>query len=154
MPLCMLYWRFIMVVNYHQQTPSSLTFASPLAKLNLVNGSGVVSMLSLLKSTHAFNQEFSFVLKWTDLTFKLTHITLNHGAFEPSLGYWAIKRQNDQVKHYVLSSLLNYYSRVFIGFENKTHSFLWMTLSSLSKYVVFVDPHQGNSSVMPSSSYN
>ena len=48
-----------MVVNYHQQTPPSLTFASPLAKLNSANGLGVASMFSLLKSTHAFKQEFS-----------------------------------------------------------------------------------------------
>jgi hypothetical protein len=35
MPLYMLCWWFIKIVNYRQQTPSSLTFASPLAKLNL-----------------------------------------------------------------------------------------------------------------------
>jgi hypothetical protein len=29
-----------------------------------------------------------------------------------------------------------------------------MTLSSLSIYVVFVDPHQGNNNVIPFSSYN
>jgi hypothetical protein len=29
--------RFNMVDNYHQQAPPSLTFASPLAKLNLAN---------------------------------------------------------------------------------------------------------------------
>ena len=45
----------------------------------------------------------------------------------------------------VLSSLLNHYSGVFIDFQNKTQSFHHMTLSSLSIYVVFVDPHQGNS---------
>ena len=43
-------------------------------------------MFSLLKSTHAFNKEFSSELKSTDLSFKLTHITFNHGAFELSLG--------------------------------------------------------------------
>ena len=75
-----------MVVNYHQQTPQSLTFASPLAKLNSVNRSGVASMLSLLKSTDAFKQEFSSGLEQTDITFKLTHITFNHGASYPSLG--------------------------------------------------------------------
>ena len=91
-----------MIVNYHQQTSPSLTFASPLAKLNSVIGLGVASMLSL-KSTHAFKQEFSFGLEWTDLTFKLTHITFNHGASQPSLGSWVIERQNDQVKHYVSS---------------------------------------------------
>ena len=52
-----------MVVNYHQQTPPSLTIASPLAMLNSVNGLGVASMLSLLKSTHAFKQEFSSELE-------------------------------------------------------------------------------------------
>ena len=141
-----------MVVNYRQQAPPSLTFVSPLAKLNLVNGSGVASMLSLLKSIHAFKQEFSSGLEWTDLTFKLTHITFNYGASQPSLGSWPIERQNDQVKHYVSSSLLNLYSRVFIGFQNKTQSFLCMTLLSLSIYIV--DPDQGNSSVMLFSSYN
>ena len=40
-----------------------VTFAGPLAKLNLANGSGVTSMLSLLKSTHAFKQEFSSELE-------------------------------------------------------------------------------------------
>jgi uncharacterized membrane protein (DUF106 family) len=34
-PLCMFYWRLNMVVNYRQQAPPSLTFASPWAKLNL-----------------------------------------------------------------------------------------------------------------------
>ena len=69
-----------MVANYRQQTPPSLTFARPWALLNLANGLEVASMLSLLKSTHVFKQEFSFELEQTDLTFKLTHITFNHGA--------------------------------------------------------------------------
>jgi hypothetical protein len=37
----------------------------------------------------------------------------------------------------------------FIGFQNKTQRFHCMTLSSLSIYVVFVDPHQGNKDIMP-----
>ena len=69
-----------MVVNYHPQIPPSLTFASALAKLNSLNGSGVALMFSLLKSTHTFKQEFSSELEWTDPTFKLIHITFNHGA--------------------------------------------------------------------------
>jgi hypothetical protein len=48
--------------------------------LNSANGSGVASMFLLLKSTHALKQEFSSGLEQTDSTFKLTHITLNHGA--------------------------------------------------------------------------
>ena len=37
-------------------------------------------MLSHLKSTHAFKQKFSSRLEETTLTFKLTHITFNHGS--------------------------------------------------------------------------
>ena len=51
-----------------------------LSKAKLSNGSRVATMLSRLKSTHAFNQEFSSGLEQTDLTFKLTHITFNRGA--------------------------------------------------------------------------
>ena len=39
--------------------------------------------------------------------------------------------------------------KFFLFFENKTQRFHCMTLSSLSIYVVFVDPHQGNNDVMP-----
>ena len=63
-------------------------------------------MFSLLKSTHVFKQEFSSGLKYIDLTFKLSHITFNHGAFELSLSSWVIERQNDQVKHFVSGSFV------------------------------------------------
>jgi hypothetical protein len=63
-----------------------LNLCSSLSKANLNNGSGVAIIFSLVKSTYTFNQEFSFGLKSTDLTFKLTHITFNYGAFELSLG--------------------------------------------------------------------
>jgi hypothetical protein len=69
-------------------------------------------MLSRLKSIHAFKQKISSRLDKTALTFKLTHISFNYGAFQLSLGSWAIKRQNNQIKHYVSSSSFNYYSRV------------------------------------------
>ena len=36
-----------------------------------------------------------------------------------------------------------------MGFQNKTQSFHCMALSSLSIYVVFVDPHKGNNDVLP-----
>ena len=48
-------------------------------------------MFSLLKSTHAFKQEFSFGLEQTNLTFKLTHITFNHGACSLYLGLEQLK---------------------------------------------------------------
>jgi hypothetical protein len=79
-----------MVDNHHQQLPPSLPFASPLA--NIHNGSRVATMLSRLKSTHAFKQEFSSRLGLTILTFRLTHITFNYGAYEPSLGSWAVEK--------------------------------------------------------------
>ena len=126
-----------------------LNLCSSLSIAKLSNGSGVASMFSLLKSTYVFKQKFSSGLEWTDLTFKLTHITFNHGASQPSLGSWAIERQNDQVKHYVSSSLFYHCSGVFINFQNKTQRFYCMTLSSFSIYVVFVAPHQGNKDVMP-----
>ena len=47
----------------------------------------------------------------------------------------------------VSSSLFHHCSRVF--FQNKTQSLYCMTLSNLSIYVVFMDPHQGNEDVMP-----
>jgi hypothetical protein len=109
-----------------------LNLCSSLSKANLNNGSGVAIIFSLVKSTYTFNQEFSFGLKSTDLTFKLTHITFNYGAFELSLGSWAIERQNNQVEHYVSSYLFNHYFRVFISFQNKTQRFHYITLSSLS----------------------
>jgi hypothetical protein len=46
--------------------------------------------------------------------------------------------------------LLNYYSGVLQVFKNKTQSFNCMTLSNLSIYVVFVDPHQDNNNIMSS----
>jgi hypothetical protein len=43
-------------------------------------------MLSRLKSTHAFEQEFFSRLEQTISSFKLTRITFNHGAFSLHLG--------------------------------------------------------------------
>jgi hypothetical protein len=69
----------MMNVNYRQQVPPSLTFASPLAKLNsTILGLAVAAMSSHLKNTHVFKQKFSS--EKTILTFKLTHIAFNHGA--------------------------------------------------------------------------
>jgi hypothetical protein len=48
-------------------------------------------MLSLFKSTHTFKQEFSSELEQTDLSFKLTHITFNHGACSLYLGLEQLK---------------------------------------------------------------
>ena len=132
---------FMMSNNYHQQTLPSLTFASPFAKLNSVNGLGVTSMLSLLKSTHAFKQKFSSGLEQTVLTFKLTHITFNHGACSLHLGLEQLKDRT--IKSSTISQVLcsTIVLEFFISFQNKTQRFYCMTLSSISIYVVFVDRH-------------
>ena len=54
---------FMMSNNYHQQATSSLTFANLLAKIKLNKWIRVASMFSLLKSTHAFKQKFTFGLE-------------------------------------------------------------------------------------------
>ena len=100
-------------------------------------------MFSLLKSTHAFKQGFSSGLKSTDLTFKLTHITFNHGAYSLHLGLKQLKDRT--IKSSTMSQVIcsTFVFRVFISFQNETQRFNYMTLSSLSIYVVFMDPHQG-----------
>jgi hypothetical protein len=52
-----------MILIYHQQAPPILPFCSSLSKDKLSDDSGVVLMLSFLKSTHAFKQELSTKLE-------------------------------------------------------------------------------------------
>jgi len=61
-------------------------------------------MFLLLKSTHAFKQEFSFELKLTDLTFKLTPITFNHGTCNLHLGLEQLKDRT--IKSSTMSQVL------------------------------------------------
>jgi hypothetical protein len=68
-----------------------LILCSSLRKDKLSDGSGVATMLSCLKSTHAFKQELSSELEWTILTFKVTHITFHHGACSRLLGLEQLK---------------------------------------------------------------
>jgi hypothetical protein len=97
-------------------------------------------MFSLLKSTHAFKQDFSSRLRMDCLTFKLTHITFNHGAFTCTwVGSWVIEKQNNQVKLYVSSSLFHLCSGVFHKFSNKTQSsFLYDPFKSLNMWFLWI----------------
>ena len=61
-------------------------------------------MFALLKSTHAFKQEFSSGLEQTDLSFKLTHITLNYGACILHLGLEQLKDRT--IKSSTMSQVL------------------------------------------------
>jgi hypothetical protein len=88
----------------------------------------------------------------TDLTFKLAHITFNHGAFLAFtwvLSNWKIE-QSSQALCLKLFAQPLFWS--FASFQNKTQSYYCMTLLDFSIYVVFVDPHQGINDVMPFSS--
>jgi hypothetical protein len=69
-------------------------------------------MFSLLKSTHAFKQEFSSGLEQTDLTFKLTHITFNHVVFSLYLGLEQLK--DKMIKSSTMSQVL--YSTIILEF--------------------------------------
>ena len=67
-------------------------------------------MFSLLKSTHAFKQEFSFGLEQTNLTFKLIHITFNHGAYSLYLSLDQLKdRSNLCLKFFVQLLFQSFY---------------------------------------------
>ena len=61
-------------------------------------------MFSCLKSTDAFNQEFSSRLEQTNLTFKLTHITFNHGLLSLHLGLEQLKDRT--IKSSTMSQVL------------------------------------------------
>jgi hypothetical protein len=69
-------------------------------------------MLSRLKSTHAFKQEFSSRLELTILTFKLTHIIFNYGACSLHLGLGQLKDR--MVKSSTMSQAL--YSTIVLEF--------------------------------------
>jgi hypothetical protein len=80
-PLYMFLWCFNLFVNYHQQAPPSLTFASPLVKLNSAKLDQELLQCFHTSKVHMRSiKKFSSGLEWTDLTFKLTYITFNHGA--------------------------------------------------------------------------
>jgi hypothetical protein len=83
------------------------------------------------------------------MTFKVTHITFNYGVFSLHLGLEQLK--DKMIKSSTMSQVLcsTIVSEFFISFQNKTQRFYCITLSSLSIYVVFVDPRQGNKVVMP-----
>ena len=75
-------------------TVNKLPQAYPLlvpSKAKLKDGSGVATMLSRLKSTHAFRQEFSSELEWTILTSYLLILPFNHRAYSFYLGLGQLK---------------------------------------------------------------
>jgi hypothetical protein len=100
-----------------------------------------------------FKQEFSFGLKSTDLTFKLSHFIFDHGTYSLHLGLEQLKDR--MVKSSTMSQVIC--STIILeflqAFKIKLRDYI-MTLLTLSKYMVFVDPHQGRSDVMPFFSYN
>ena len=64
--------------------------------------------------------------------------------------HFGLKQLKDRtIKSSTMSQVLCSTIILEFFFQNKTQSFHCMTLSNLSIYVVFVDPHQGNEDVMP-----
>ena len=64
--------------------------------------------------------------------------------------YFSLEQLKDRmIKSSTMSQVLCSTIILEFFFQNKTQSFHCMTLSNLSIYVVFVDPHQGNEDVMP-----
>jgi hypothetical protein len=74
-------------------------------------------MLSRLKSTHAFKQEFSSRLVQIILTSNLP-ITFNYGTFGLHLGLEQLKDRMVKSEYYVSSSSINLHSVVFVDFQN------------------------------------
>ena len=122
-----------MVVNYRQQAPLSLTFASPLAKLNSTKMDH-----ELLRCFHSSK---------VHMHSNLPILPSTMGLLSLHLGLEQLKDRT--IKSSTMSQVLcsTIISEFFISFQNKTQRFHWMTLSSLSIYVVFVDPHHGNNDV-------
>jgi hypothetical protein len=83
-----------MILIYPQQASQSLPFAHPWAKDKLNDGSRVVAMLSHLKSTHEFKQEFSLGLECTILTSNLLVLpsTMRLIAVTWVMSSWKIER--------------------------------------------------------------
>jgi hypothetical protein len=137
----MLCWRLKNDTYLPSTNSPNLTLCSSLSKDKLSDRSGVASMLSHLKSTHAFKHELFSGIEWTIMTLKFTHITFHHGACSHHFGLEQLKDRT--VKSSTMSWVFDQpLFQSFCRFSNKTQRFLCMTLSSLS-FVVFVDPHQG-----------
>jgi hypothetical protein len=153
--LYMFYWWLNMVVNYCQQAPPSLTFASPLAKLNSAKSWNMSGL-------NAFTSQ-KYICIQTKI---LLRIRINRSNFQTYPYYlqpwdflaftWVLSNWRTEQSSQVLCLKLFAHPlfRSFASFQNKAQSFYCMTLSSLSIYVVFVDPYQGSSDVMPFYSYN
>jgi hypothetical protein len=130
-----------MILIYRQQTPPSLPFARPWAKINSVMDQDLLQMLSRFKSTHAFIQELSFGLQRTILTLNLPILPFTMGLVAVT---WVFSSQKTEWSSQALCLKLfdQPLFQSFAGFSNKTQRFLCMTLLRLS-FMVFLNPHQG-----------
>jgi hypothetical protein len=138
-----LYWWFMMDGNYCQQTPPKLNLCPPWALTNFCNGLGVLGFLKtlkqLLKSTHAFKQEFSSRLEQTILTSKLTHITFNHGAciLHLSLGQLKDRTIKSSTMYQVLcSTIIPEFLHVFK--LKLKHSIIWHSQVSQNMWYLWI----------------
>jgi hypothetical protein len=159
-----------MTLIYCQQL-SQLTFCSSLSKDRLSDGSGVATILSCLKSTHAFKQDLSFRLEWIILIIDLLILPSTMGLMAVTwvLSSWKTE-WSSQAPCFKLFDLLLFRSFCKIFQIKLRDSYVWPSqvsplwyfwiltktlmvyaFSLLSRYVVFLIFRHSN--IMPSLSH-
>ena len=144
MHLFKLSWQFMMDGNYSQQTPPSLTFAHPWAMPNLAMDKKV----RIFENIETTPQKYTCIQTRTLLQIKIHRSDFqtypyylqpwDFLAFTWILSNWKTERSGQAL---CLGFFVQPLFRSFISFQNKTQRFHCMALSSLSIYVVFVDPY-------------
>jgi hypothetical protein len=154
-PLYMLYWWFMMFVIYHQQTPLSLTFARPLSKAKLSKWIRSCFKIFTPQKYTCVQTRILLRIGINQSDFQTyTYYLLTMGLLSLHLGLEQLKDRT--IKSSTMSQVLclTIILEFLWVFKIKLRaSIVWH--SQIFLYVVFVDPHQGNSNIMPfSSSYN
>jgi hypothetical protein len=101
-------WQLKIGVIYYQQAPPILPFCLSLSKDKFSDGSAVATMLSRLKSTHAFKQVLSSGLEWTILTQNLLILPFTMGLVAVTwvLSSWKIERLSQALCFSLFDQLL------------------------------------------------
>ena len=129
----------IVIVN---KFPPRLTFASPWAKLNSAIDQELLQCFTPQKYTCIQSKILLRIrINWSDFrTYPYYLQPWGFLAFTWVLSNWKTEWSSQALcfKFFISPLFWSFYK-----FSNKTQRFHCMTLSSLSIYVVFVDPHQG-----------
>ena len=136
--ICRICWQFIIDIKNRQQVSPSIPFASPWAKLNSAMDQELLQYFHASKvHRHSIKILLQIRINWSNFqTYPYYLQPWGFLTFTWVLSNWKIERSSQAL------CLKFFVSPLF-------QSFHCMTLSSLSIYVVFGDPHQGNKDVMP-----